>query len=798
MWQYFSTFMKAAMSKYDLSNIKLDEDYRCIDRANSVKLGEGAYGITYKAFYKSFQGDPITVTTALKLLKMPEDMEGTARKSAVKDFQDEILILRGLDHPNIASVLNFGNYTKINENKSSFYYFTKFEEGLHDIKKVFDLHQGQMNLGFVIDFLRESLNALKYCHTKKVLHLDIHGGNFLVRPRLLGTRVVGCSKVVLIDFGKAKTQSGITIEQSGVGTLNEKNELTTLGGKAMHPNKHGEYRLHPNLIMFLAKREAPRKIFDESDAARFDLWATAHLFRGLLDEGLAADQRKGVFYDCLDSIVTKLKNGGLRVEYSADQALIDLNNTLKDADAARNWGVRLASQVNVETTERFQKVIDTREFQRLRDVLQLGLTYLIYPSAKHDRFNHSLGAFSYGGRYVAQLRRVSSIFRTKYSVEEQDLIRLSVLLHDIGHYPFAHYFEEIGNLKIAGINWSFDHEKFGLALLSQTGESTPTQIRQVIDSRFGENALEEISLLIKEPLVKDIISGPMDCDKVDYLIRDAEACGVAYANNIDRARLIQSLVLAKDDESGRDDEFRLTVTEKGLAPFEALIHARYQMYSEVYWNKKCRAIAAMLKQALYLLCIEQTITPEEFAKKVRTLSDRELLIWLSDKLSAINPDAAHFLIQSPFVERNRTIYARVLTLTQTVRHQEHMIDKLQAMDYLQIQDLQTKLRQFLQEQFSSHLSGLGSHSILIDLPPAKEKDLRLPIGVLEFNENLAPKLSRLDKLSPLFQGDNARTLLRKSLKARVFVTHVHAPVFIQKQEIREAILKFFKIHLGTT
>jgi HD superfamily phosphohydrolase len=224
------------------------------------------------------------------------------------------------------------------------------------------------------------------------------------------------------------------------------------------------------------------------------------------------------------------------------------------------------------------RLVDTRAFQRLRYVRQLGLAYLVYPGASHSRFEHALGAYHLARRALGLLEE-----RGHTQQLEPDaclLVRCAALLHDIGHYPYSHALEEIGALH---------HEEVARPLV------TSGEVAEVLRSELGDDAPDRIMALIRgrssSPL-QGLISGSLDLDKIEYLKRDAFMCGVNYGD-IDVDRLLNSLTVVADPERG---DRRVGVYEKGLSALESLLFAKYQMYRNVYWHHAVRSATAMYKR----------------------------------------------------------------------------------------------------------------------------------------------------------------------------------------------------------
>ena len=224
------------------------------------------------------------------------------------------------------------------------------------------------------------------------------------------------------------------------------------------------------------------------------------------------------------------------------------------------------------------RLVDTRAFQRLRYVRQLGLAYLVYPGATHTRFEHALGTWHLAGRTLEMLQGRGEI--KGETGRDARIVAAAALLHDIGHYPFSHALEEIG---------APHHEDVAGALLTR-GEIADV-LRQLVADDAPERVVELIRGRSTSPL-QGLISGSLDLDKIEYLKRDALMCGVPYGE-IDVDRLIHSLTLVRDPVTGRS---AIGVSEKGLSALESLLFAKYQMYRNVYWHHAVRSATAMYKR----------------------------------------------------------------------------------------------------------------------------------------------------------------------------------------------------------
>ncbi len=245
---------------------------------------------------------------------------------------------------------------------------------------------------------------------------------------------------------------------------------------------------------------------------------------------------------------------------------------------------------------REEKLIGTAPFLRLQKIKQLGFVYRIWPGATHTRYEHSLGTYYLGVRALRSLlQRGEDGGLFGVSTSSVQTLIVATLLHDIGHYPFSHTIEELGYPIIV-------HEKVGRSIIEKSEIATvlerdyhlsPERVADFIDPpKTG-------ALPADDELLSCLLSGALDVDKLDYLPRDARACNVPYGG-VDVARLQGALRIHPNVNGQR----RIVVTHKGISPLHSLIHARQEMFDNIYWHHTSRALQVMLMRAVQeaLLC----------------------------------------------------------------------------------------------------------------------------------------------------------------------------------------------------
>ncbi|ASJ11183.1 nucleotidyltransferase [Thermococcus sp. P6] len=228
-------------------------------------------------------------------------------------------------------------------------------------------------------------------------------------------------------------------------------------------------------------------------------------------------------------------------------------------------------------------LVKTPEFQRLRNIKQLGLAYLVYPGANHSRFEHSLGAW-----HLA--RRLSQ----EVGLEENEsmLLQVGALLHDIGHGPFSHTFETIYRHYVK----ERDHMRLGREMILGKTNITESEnggrIPEIIESYGYDFSPGDVADLIlgkhEKGYLGSMLHGDVDVDQLDYLVRDAHYTGVAHGI-IDLERLMKVLRVYKNE---------LVVDEKGVEAVEGMMVARSLMYSRVYFHHTVKIAEGMLTRAL--------------------------------------------------------------------------------------------------------------------------------------------------------------------------------------------------------
>lgn len=217
-------------------------------------------------------------------------------------------------------------------------------------------------------------------------------------------------------------------------------------------------------------------------------------------------------------------------------------------------------------------LINTKEFQRLRRIRQLGTSYLTFHGAEHSRFSHSLGVYEITRKIVSQFERNDD---SEWPREERLTALCASLLHDIGHGPFSHSIEAV---------FDTHHEAWTCKFI--LGDTEVNRVLRTVSDDFPERVASVICKTYDKPIVISLVSSQMDADRMDYLLRDAYYTGVNYGT-FDLDRILRVL---------RPFQGRIVVKESGMHAVEDYLMSRYQMYWQVYFHPVTRSSEIILRQ----------------------------------------------------------------------------------------------------------------------------------------------------------------------------------------------------------
>ncbi len=303
----------------------------------------------------------------------------------------------------------------------------------------------------------------------------------------------------------------------------------------------------------------------------------------------------------------------------------------------------------IEVRELENEIINSKPFQRLRNIKQLAMTSYVYYGAEHTRFGHSIGVMHLVTRaYRSAIENYKDQFPEAKRNWHEQILRLIALTHDIGHAPFSHASESLfPNNKehedytveiVTQTEISKIIDKIGAEFVQKYGDEYNITSQLICDIYMGKNAGANSEFTF----LKSFMDSELDCDKMDYLLRDSYYCGVQYGI-YDIERLLSSFTIYYNGNIPR-----LAIKSGGVQVFEEFVLARYFMFIQVYFHRTRRFLDIMLGRAL------QSILPESLyptnIEDYLQWDDCRVLQLLKENVN--NNEACYNII-------NRFIYPRV-------------------------------------------------------------------------------------------------------------------------------------------
>lgn len=328
------------------------------------------------------------------------------------------------------------------------------------------------------------------------------------------------------------------------------------------------------------------------------------------------------------------------------------------------------------------KIIDSEPYQRLRRIKQLSGGHYVYPTGVHSRFGHCMGTMFLAGLMGERLLPQLGI---EDSLQE---VRIAALLHDIGHGPFSHVFEET-LLERRGLN----HEDVTEWIIRKSIVGDILEDEGVSKDRVA-NLVRGRRINPTDVVLAGIVAGQVDTDKMDYLVRDSFYCGVNYGL-IDVYRLINSL------EVSSESSMHFDIAARGA--LESFLVARYEMFLNVYYHKTVRSVEVMLVKLMNsadsILGFTSFSTPEEFLK----LDDLSVISRIRNLNSSESSESKDALTMVNLLD-SRILYKSAFE--KVLHTQDRFVSKTLA---------KRKVRESIQEEIAAS-SGVSIDDVVVDVP----------------------------------------------------------------------------------
>lgn len=632
----------------------------------------------------------LNITRALKFSRPIADRQDLF----IDIVRSEISHLMEATHPNIIEIYDHGKITY--NNKEHPYYIMKYIDGASNGLEYFSA--AKRNSLDLVTVLSQLISGIQHLHSLNIVHLDIKPENLLISPD---------GFAVLSDLGSARKITG-----------DDKDVLVIATKGYIHPElikKRWEATSDPNRIRGTIKRSELHKKFD-----LYSLGQTILTLLGTFDpvvtERMPPYDRKYLHLmacraldgrnaeNATERAMSLPRTAFEELKYlTIEEINIDLmkltgeypiQRIIPEIDQFYSKTIQASSKWKTPFTNRLAKTINHPSLQRLTGISQLGLIIQIYPTATHTRFEHALGTFTNVAQYINALYNdpINPLFKQIMTGNDIIAALLAALCHDIGHYPLAHDLHE-------AIPEIFHHENISTDILSGKEDWLfGKSLREIISKEWGidSTAVSDIlnadpsdtDLPIKSRIMHTLTDGPIDADKLDYLIRDSVSLGVPYGSTIDLNRLLSCLTIIFKERENKL-YVALGIHEKGKICAESIAFARYAMFGTVYWHHTSRASKSMLHRAIWetisttyssiagsktlrtefiehFIQTEKAVTiPMQFkgidVQKLKLLtqvlpSDREVLQWIHDRTSKAGGKILHMI-------NNRELFKRVLVIS---------------------------------------------------------------------------------------------------------------------------------------
>jgi HD superfamily phosphohydrolase len=740
-------------------------------------VASGGAGVVYRAVFKS------QMSRAVKILA-PEgapEYGGTTAQAFETTFQREIAILAQVTHTRVAKIMDAGRLKY--GDASYLWYAMEFIEG-----RRFDevLRDADLTAMAFLELVDQVLDGVEWLHANEIMHCDIKEENVLVRR-------FGDFQATIVDLGVAKSLKPVDPDAETA----EGAEATLLSPPTS-PDRTSFFsskKITREAWRDRLNRDLPRSTIVEMFPGQ-DLYAIGRLINlavaedaPLLPRLRDALGRSGL--EALETVVSRLQSEDRRGE-DYYTSVRDLRRDWRKLDprylAPLNipeLAVGASAKTSIATpagrvslTERMVDLINHPLVQRLRLIPQLELLPLLYPGATHTRFLHALSTFDMARRFVAHLLN-DPAFRLMAERNDIEATLLWSLLHDVGHFPLSHMFEDFAeDERLTGSERHIptDDELFwvfvdpGVAAAGpfnsylpivadalRTQAPTRQGLHELLADRFEAGTLESLRQINNaqtegQTILNAVLSSQIDVDKIAYLTDDSIMTGVRYGLGLDLDALLAALRAPRpqDIKCGKP---LLALSDKGLTAAEGVVLARYWMLRRVYWHHTNRSTIAMVKYVIDRLFKSAQLDMPTYFRDTLFMDAGGALAYLAGHFERAGSEGALGLPSTnPLVGLlggGRQIYKRLATVARAGADdaEQRLHDKLSRLSGAALDEIVDDCRKTVADVLGSDLQ---PGDVIIDIPAKRREELGAAVVVyLQGEENVARDLS---DVSPLVAG----------------------------------------------
>ena len=809
----------------DSDYVVVDPDGSMLRRGEQVEsLGHGGASIVVRAFYKD------TMTRAVKLLAPREDLlEGVDPQVFEASFEREVSLLSGITHTRISKITDQGSLV-IDGERFLFYAMDLVEGGKFDSV----LDDEDFDAAAFLSVLDQLLGALEHLHDgHQVLHCDVKEGNVLVKKLPDGF------ELTLVDLGVAKTlKPPLAEEEQKLQGMNLPPEVV---------EKLRDFTVF-NSTPRIVRPEWQEWVFHEIPYSQLERMLPSHDLYGV---GLLI--RLAVDHPALSQrLAAELGSDGMAAMHTImDRLLAPAGSEYyqRTRDVRSDWakldpgylaplkvpelalgGAGMTSLSTpggqVLVPQRTMAVFDHPLVQRLRHIPQLELAALLYPGATHTRLLHSVATFEAAKRFVLSLLG-DPRFRLMAERSDIEAALLSALLHDVGHYPLSHMFEDFAEEerrlgRPGGIPtdddlfWAFvdpaslegplaEYPREIERALKDSGADPSTTLHEAIigAARISPSVVQSMHWIDERRnpchcILAAMLSSPIDVDKIAYLQDDSRMTGLGYGAAIDLDALLPAL-RAPLDEHVESRRALIGLADKGLPAAEAIVLARYWMLRRVYWHPANRAIIAMVKFVIAQLRGHAALDMPEYVGRHLFATADHALRYLSGAFADIAETVAEDEgrpVQNPIpglLGGNRRVYKVMLAVTYGPDEtQKQLHAALSEKRPAEIRELMRDAHAALADVADGYEIRFGD--VIVDIP-LKQRDRPGFEKVLVYDPRWRGERRELNAASPLLNSLEEEFLLHVKV-SRIFI-HPHLAEFLRDNErekhareaLREVLLR---------
>lgn len=576
-------------------------------------------------------------------LKFPRPVAGKIIPVA-EMLAKEMNFLAELRHPGIVRILYYCTVENVEVYGSLPFYLMEAVDGLRSDKYVLEISKqyepplresdvSQLESSLLTLF-RNVLDTLRYLHAHPAgerAHLDVKPENIVVdatgQPIMID---LGTCKRILDDQSDTIVACTLSMAAPSLARLLGKDptDENRAGGSVIRSDISATWDLWAfgiSILRWLGIDPSDGKT--KTEAIAYLITSYSRKFLLLLVARLFANEKpedmRSWICERIGLSKTLLRSMAVASAGEALELLARLDNTSNPISAVRELDIRSVTTMqpsegeHVPLTGPLIDLLGHPLLKRLDSIAQLGLVVEVFPEARHTRKEHSLGTYAYVKEYLLALYSdpVSPLFKQWITPLDCRDVLLSALLHDIGHFPLAHDLEDIdddlfdhSDLTVAMLRGAFDKKKIGSTRIPFTSlepvlEQWQTSAERIVEILTAKAASLSDSVRPKAKLLRSFISGAIDADKMDYLLRDGDRMHLPYPRGIDVDRILKSLtvVVVEKLPGGAHDVPLVGVHAKGKVAAEFVSIARYAMFSQGYWHHAVRAMKAMLTRAVQAL-----------------------------------------------------------------------------------------------------------------------------------------------------------------------------------------------------